>query len=201
LLGFKVSITTVLVLIFVLTFLPVTAVYGQEKVDNFYFSLKVPKTWTYAEYSNTGMASLLGRGPVNDVYLTPSEFGELLVNDKDSETAIIDRIGNGGVYSQFVQDTDYSLKNAPLEAYVKYRIAQLGDNWNVTSMDNGTIGKQKAVKISANGTNESANIRKVEYLVLHDKDPYALSYIANVKDYDKYLPEFEQMVRSFKFVS
>ena len=66
-------------------------------------------------------------------------------------------------------------------------------------MDNGTIGKQKAVKISANGTNEYGNLRKVEYLLLHDKDAYMLQYIANSKDYDKYLPEFEQMVKSFRF--
>jgi hypothetical protein len=145
------------------------------------------------------MASILGRGPVNDVYLAPSEFGELLVDDKDSNTAIIDRMESGGVFSEFVQDTDYSLKNSPLEAYIKYRIDQQSDSWNVSSMDNGTIAKQKAVKISANGTSEYGNLRKVEYLLLHDKDAYMLQFIANSKDYDKYLPEFEQMVKSFRF--
>jgi len=68
-------------------------------------------------------------------------------------------------------------------------------------MDNGTIANEKAVKISYKGTNESDSLKRVQYLVLHDKDPYILQYMANSKDYDKYLPEFEAMVRSFKFVN
>jgi VCBS repeat-containing protein len=179
--------------------LPLSTVHGQEKADNLYFSLKVPNSWTYAEYSNTGMASLLGRGPVNYVISAPGDFGQIIVQDADDDRSYFEKLSDGGAIGEISQDTNYNLKNAPLDAYVKYRIAQQGDNWNVTSMDNGTIGKQKAVKISANGTNESANLRKVEYLVLHDKDAYSLLYAANVKDYDKYLPDFEQMVKSFRF--
>jgi hypothetical protein len=33
--------------------LSLSTVYGLQKVDNLYFSLKVPDTWTYAGYSNT----------------------------------------------------------------------------------------------------------------------------------------------------
>jgi len=40
----------------------------------------------------------------------------------------------------------------------------------------------------------------VAYLVLHDKVPYYLEYIANTKDFQKYLPQFEQMIKTFKFV-
>gem|GEM_PF-1792799 len=39
----------------------------------------------------------------------------------------------------------------------------------------------------------------VTYYVVHDGEPYRLDYLANVKDFQKYLPQFEQMVRSFKF--
>ena len=177
----------------------VPSVHGQEKVENLYFSLKVPKSWTYAEYSNTAMASFMGRGPVNDLQLVPGEFGDLLVDDEDSSTGIIDRMDSGGVFSEFVQDTDYSLKNAPLNTYVKYRINEQGESWNVFSMDNGTIAKQESVKISSNGTNEYANLKKVEYVVFSDDGPFQLQYVANVKDFDKYLPEFEQMVKSFRF--
>jgi hypothetical protein len=177
-------------------------VHGQEKVENAYFSIKVPDTWTYQEISNTAMADLLGRGPGNSIFLTPGEFGNLLVEPKEGERSVIEKIQqDGGVLSGFLQDTTYTIKNSPLDAYLKYRIGQEGGNWNVTSMDNGTIAKEKAVKISLNGTNESGNLRKVYYLLLHDKGPYALSYMANSKDFDKYLPEFEQMVRSFKFVN
>jgi hypothetical protein len=186
---------------FVLIYLPLTAVHGQEKVQNPYFSMKIPNTWTYVEFSNTGIADLYGRGPGNTVILAPSDFSNFLLQNKEGDTTTTDQKmqEGGGAYSAFAQDTDYNIKNSPLEAYVKYRIDQQSDNWNVSSMDNGTIGKQKAVKISANGTNESANLRKVEYLVLHDKDAYSLLYAANVKDYDKYLPDFEQMVKSFRF--
>lgn len=196
---FKISFATIVLTFMLITF-SLTAVHAQEKVENLYFSLKVPETWTYAEYSNTAMASFMGRGPVNDVQSAPGEFGDLLVDDEDSSTGIIDRLESGGVFSEFTQDTDYSLKNAPLNAYVKYIVNQQSESWNVTSMDNGTIAKQDSVKISSNGTSEYANLKKIEYLVFGDKEPYRLQYIANIKDYDKYLPEFEQMVKSFRFV-
>jgi hypothetical protein len=199
-LGFKVSLAS-LIIPFILIFFLLSAVHGQEKADNLYFSLKVPNSWTYAEYSNTGMASLLGRGPVNYVISAPGEFGQIIAQNADDDRSYFEKLSDGGAFGEFSQDTNYNLKNAPLYAYVKYRIDQQGSDWNVTSMDNGTIGKQKAVKISANGTNEFDKLRKVEYLVLHDKDAYSLVYAANVKDYDKYLPEFEAMVKGFRFKS
>jgi len=39
----------------------------------------------------------------------------------------------------------------------------------------------------------------VDYYILHDGNPYKLQYFANVKYFQKYLPQFEQMVQSFKF--
>jgi hypothetical protein len=145
------------------------------------------------------MASFVGQGPVNYIISAPGEFGHIIVEDADDDRSYYEILSEGGAIGEITQDTDYNLKNAPLEAYVKFRIDQQGDNWNVTSMDNGTIGKQKAVKISANGTNDDSDLRKVEYDVLHDKDAYYLLYAANVKDYDKYLPQFEQIVKSFRF--
>ena len=41
----------------------------------------------------------------------------------------------------------------------------------------------------------------MQYLAWHDKKPYALAYMANVKDYEKYLPQFELMVKTFKFAN
>jgi hypothetical protein len=86
-----------------------------------------------------------------------------------------------------------------LEAYVKYKINNNGDVWNATSQDNAIVGKEEAIKVYGNGTNAYGDLRFVEYLVIHDKEPYQLDFSANMKDYDKYLPEFEQMVKSFRF--
>jgi hypothetical protein len=37
-------------------------------------------------------------------------------------------------------------------------------------------------------------------MIWQDNNPYYVGYMANVKDYQKYLPQFEQMVKTFKFV-
>jgi serine/threonine-protein kinase len=66
-------------------------------------------------------------------------------------------------------------------------------------MYNSTIGNERAVKLTKNGTGDLSNQRVLEYLVLHDKDPYILTYSADLNHYDKYLPEFETMVKSFRF--
>lgn len=34
---------------------------------------------------------------------------------------------------------------------------------------------------------------------MHGNQPYYIEYMANEKDYQKYLPQFEQIVKSFKF--
>ncbi len=191
-------LSATVVLAFVLISLPHTVVHGQEKVENAYFSMKIPDTWTYAEYSNTGMADLLGRGPVNMLVMAPVEFADLLSQSDEGQG---DRMRqSGSALANFMQDTTYNLKNAPLEAYVKHRVDQLIDTFNVTSTYNGTIGKEDAIKLTKNGTGDQSNQRVVEYLVLHDKEPYVLTYSADAKNFDKYLPEFEKMVKSFRFV-
>lgn len=176
--------------------LSLSAVYAQEKVDNLYFSLKVPETWTYAEYSNTGVATLLGSGPVNYVIMAPAEFGQLIVESKDDPTPILEKITDGGAFSEMTQDTNFAIKNAPLATYVNYK---LGDNGtlNITSRQDTTVGKEKAVRVEATDTTD--NVKFLQYMMLHDKEPYYLLYGANLNDYNKYLPDFEQMVKSFRF--
>ena len=44
------------------------------------------------------------------------------------------------------------------------------------------------------------NVIYLVNLVLHDKVPYYLEYIANTKDFQKYLPQFEQMLKIFILV-
>jgi S1-C subfamily serine protease len=36
---------------------------------------------------------------------------------------------------------------------------------------------------------------------MHDKQPYGIAFLANTKNYEKYLPEFEKIVKSFTFAS
>jgi hypothetical protein len=98
----------------------VTAIHGQEKVDNIYFSLKVPNTWSYAKYSNTKMATLFGKGPVNQIILVPQEFRNNLLNSNLDGARVYENIYDTGAFSQFTQDTDYNIKNAPLTMYLKY---------------------------------------------------------------------------------
>jgi len=149
----------------------------------------VPDTWTYKELSEGGSTD-------DAVIMAPAEYGNLLL---ESERAALEqKMRESGAVSGFGQ-TGFPLKNSPLETYVKYQTDSFRDSWNVTSLDNGTISGQKAVKVSYNGINDLANQKRVEYLILNGEDAYSLYYVANVKDFDKYLPEFEQMVKSFKF--
>ena len=171
-------------------------------VNNTYFSMNIPDNWRYAEHSNTGMAGMAEsstKTPINLVVLAPADFAETLVVNKDKESPYANMF-NGGAYSTFRQDTDYSIKNSTLEAYVKHRINSLIRGVNLTSQQDSTVGNENAVRIEGNGIFKLMNVKYVAYLVLHDKDPYYLEYIANTKDFQKYLPQFEQMVKTLKFV-
>jgi hypothetical protein len=102
--------------------LPITSLYGQEKVENAYFSLKIPDTWTYVEVSDTAMADFLGRGPGNAIYLAPSEFANLLAESNEKDNSVKEEMQqDGSVLSTFRQDTTYNLKNAPLDALLNLK--------------------------------------------------------------------------------
>ena len=184
-------------MIFLLSFY-VNAVFagGNDSIANPYFSLK-PDNWTYIEYSHTPEATTTGFGPGNSIWLTPSEFSDILLSldfEKYSK-----KIEDGGVIAVFAQDTDYRIKNAPLESYVKYQIDNFGI-LNITSQEYTTVGNEKAIRLDANElANFGNNTKGALYVVMHDEQPYAISFIGNEKNYEKYLPEFEQMVKSLRF--
>jgi hypothetical protein len=167
------------------------------EVANNYFSINIPDSWTYTEYSSTGMSQLLGRG-VNEIHLTPSEFSDILLTRGDFRNAIEKLQDEDSLYAIFAQDTNYPIKNAPLESYVKYKIDLLGIQ-NITSQQYTTVGKEKAVRIDANESDFFGNTKTALYFFMHDKQPYQIIYLANAKNNEKYLPEFEQIVKSFKF--
>ena len=83
--------------------------------------------------------------------------------------------------------------------YVNYKIDRQ-DGMNVTSKENVTLDNEAAVKIQGDGIKSFSGIKFVEYMLMHNEQPYFIAYMANVKDFEKYLPEFEQIVKSLKFV-
>lgn len=178
--------------------LSVNAVFagGNDSVGNQFFSIEIPDSWVYSEYSDTPEAETTGSGTGNMVWLTPNEFSDLLLSP-DFEK-FMEKIQDAGAILYFVQETDYPLKNAPIESYVKYSIDQLGIP-NITSQQYTTVGKEKAVRIDANQSSTYGSNNIAAYYIMHDEEPYYILYVANPKNYDKYLPEFEQMVKSFKF--
>jgi PDZ domain len=185
------------IMIFLLSFsfTPVFAG-GGETVANKYFSINMPDSWAYTE-SFTPQANNIIFGPVNNIHLTPSEFSDLLlITSKDK---FRDKIQDGGVFSFFRQDTEYPIKNAPLESYVKYQIDNYGI-MNILTQEYTTVGKEKAVRIYTNETTAYGNTNIALYFVMHDNEPYYIGYEADEKNYEKYLPEFELMVKSFRFV-
>lgn len=180
-----------------------TKVDAIKNVSNTYFSINIEDNWRYAEHSRMAMAHSMedsqNKGPVNLLTLAPADFAESLVVNKDKGSAY-EKMFNGGAYSTLRQDIDYSTDNASLEAYVQHRINSIIPGVNLTSQQDTIVGNEKAVRIEGIGINKLMNLNYVAYLVLHDKDPYYLEYIANVKDFQKYLPEFEQIIKTFKFV-
>ena len=175
---------------------------GITNVNNTYFSIITPNNWTHAEHSMRGMSMGESHGNgsiINLVTLAPAEFAKALIVNENKDSPY-SKMFNGGAYSTLRQDTDYPSKNSTLEDYAKYRINSIIPGINLTSQQNTTVGNEKAVRIDGIGLNKLKNLNYVAYLVLHNKVPYYLEYIANTKDFQKYLPQFEQMIKSFKFV-
>jgi hypothetical protein len=109
---------------------------GSDRVENHYFSIKIPDNWTYKEGSNTPQAESTGFGPANLIMLTPGEFSDILLG----------KAVHNGVFAYFIQDAYYPIKNAPLETCVKYLIDRFGIV-NITSQQYTTVGNEKSVRI------------------------------------------------------
>ena len=122
--------------------------------------------------------------------LVPVEFGTFLT-DEDNDIAI----GNESAAIVFAKDPDYAVKNTPLDLYVKFKTDR-DDSLKITSKQDGTIDNETAVRIEGSKNDTSANVRLLDYLVSHNNEPYHFRYMADVNDYDKYLPEFEAMIKS-----
>jgi hypothetical protein len=171
----------------------IQSAYSVEKFRGHPFSIDVPESWTYTETPESPMEHLSGVSSYSSVVLVPAKFAELLIQDKgDIE------MGNGTVAIVFAEDSDYTVKNAPPDLYVKFRMNK-DDSLNVISQQDTTVGKEKAVRIEGNKNGTSGNVRLLEYLISHNDEPYIIRYIASPNDFDRYLPDFELMVKSFMF--
>ncbi len=180
----RLSLILISILTVVMTIsLSISNVNALSKVNNRYFSMDIPDNWAFEQDT------------LSQPTLTPTEFAAFLVNHSEP---LNEKMKVGGAFASFKQDSSYGIKNAPFDVYVRDKIDQQ-DGMKVTSKENGTIDNEVAVRILGDGINSFSGIKFVQYLVWHDKKPYALAYMANVKDYEKYLPQFELMVKTLKF--
>jgi hypothetical protein len=166
------------------------------------FLIQVPSSWVYRE--NFRLYKELD----NNIILTPNDFADKLLPDNVYNFDVMN-----GTFAELAADHTFPIKNAPLEMYLKHATrfsARLPLRY-----ENATVGGEKAIKVFMNSTdlvnaikltNKSADLSAVptlitlSYFVIHNDQPYYLNYQSNAtKDYQKYLPEFEQMVKTFKF--
>ena len=187
---YLVHITTTTIL---LLFLIQSAYSVEEKFRGLPFSIEVPNTWSYTESPETPLEHALGLSSYSSVVLVPAKFADLLIQDKGNI-----EIGNGTAVILFAEDSDYTVKNAPPELYVKFRMNK-DDSLNVTSQQDTLVGKEKAVRIDGTKNDTAGPLKVSEYLLTHNNEPYIIRYIASTNDFEKYLPDFELMVRSFMF--
>jgi hypothetical protein len=189
------SLTVLLSAIILLMFSlpPLQGAYAVESFKGLPFSVEIPETWAYTETPEPPIENVLGVASYTSVVLVPVQFAELLIQEKGDIA-----MGNGSAAIVFAKASDYSVKNAPLDLYVKYRMNE-DDSINVISHQDTIVGKEKAVKIEASKNDTSGNIRLHEYLLLHKNEPYVLRFITGPNDFERYLPEFELMVKSFTF--
>ena len=167
--------------------------YAAESFKGLPFSVEIPDTWAYTETPEPPIEHVLGVTSYTSVILVPVHFAELLIQEKHDIA-----MGNGSAAIVFAKASDYSVKNAPLDLYIKYRMNE-DDSLNLISRQDTIVGKEKAVRIDGSKNDTSGNIKLLEYLLLHNNEPYVIRYIAGVNEFERYLPEFELMVKSFTF--
>jgi hypothetical protein len=158
-------------------------------VNNTDFSVNVLDNWAYRQPDR--LQEAFG-GTWLD--LIPNVYSQFLVNP--NKTISGKDLQNGGAYALLRIDSDYPYRNIPLDIYTQYQANQ--SKVKVFSKENTTLGGEPAVKIHRTARDNST-AEVVDYYIIHNGNPYWLQYVANVKDFQKYLPQFEQMVKTFKF--
>jgi hypothetical protein len=171
-------------------------VYGIT-VNNTDFTLEVLDNWAYREENPLVNAFASALGGSSPLTIIPIEFSETLINTNVSNEEQF-RIRNEGAFSLIGVDATYPLGNTSLDLYTQASLNQ--SNVKIFSKENATIDGEPAVKIHRTARNNQTNMEVTEYYVIHEGKPYTLQYGADLKYYQKYLPQFEQMVKTFMFV-
>jgi hypothetical protein len=167
--------------------------HGATNLNNTEFSITIPDNWAYQKSEDT-LENVFGAGPW--IRLIPIEFSELLINPGQELTG--KSIENGGAYSSIGVDTGYPFRNVPLDIYTKYNLNLSAVK--VLSKTNATIDGEDSIRIHRTPRDNSTNVEVIDYYTVHKGKPFALQLASNVKDLQNYLPQFEHIVKSFKFV-
>ena len=173
-----------------------TNAYGLEKITNKYFSINIPDNWIHQKSEDSLTSPLLKIAGSSVIVLAPPVLGNFSVTNDTKELS--QNLQIAGAICIFSQD-QYNFSNYDkLEDYVRAKTLNQ-DDLKVISLEETTIGNERAVRIYADGVGEFANFKYIEYLILHDKKPYFISYAARVADYYAYLSEFDKVVKSLTF--
>lgn len=155
------------------------------------FSVKLLDNWAYAN-------AKLQNGEGSGIIVIPTEFSDFLANSNGDYQKLLENLS---VYSLLIADTSYPFENVPLDIYVQYRVNASYDAFMLWPKKNTAIDGKKALKIYGNVGDNSTNAdQMVGYYVFYEGNPYRLEFYATENYYQKYLPQFEKMVKTFKFV-
>lgn len=109
------------------------------------------------------------------------------------------------VYGVIAQDGYYTMKNTNLDHYVKYKMNDpnlkniTGSKLLSKEEDTNLINGTKIIKLTYDDPNSVYKLAL--YLLQHNKDNYLMYYRADKTNlFDKYLPEFEQMIKTIKWI-
>ena len=109
------------------------------------------------------------------------------------------------VYGVIAQDGYYTLKNAKLDHYVKYKmnnpnLVHINGSKLLSKEDTNLINGTKILKLIYDDPNSVYKIAL--YFIQHNRDSYVAYYRADKTNlFDEYLPEFEQMIKTIKWIN
>ena len=159
---------------------------NDEIINTSYFSIEPLDNWTYEINSDKTTAQTIGSGASNAIILYPKDI--------DIGTAV--EAGNA-VLANFEQDNTYNVKNAPLSEYVKFKTENAAE---VISQEDTTVDGEPAVKVLSDVKGDQGVTKYLFIYTVHDKKYYTIGLIGHTNNFNKYLPEFEQMLNTFNFL-
>ena len=185
-----------LLLIFLISFVGFITIYAQNssyfelsqdetRATTLYFSIKPLDNWAYQNVDYTP-PNIFGLQSNNAVEMFPNEF------DNSSK-----------VYGLIAQDGYYQMKNTKLDQYVKYKMNNPGlvniNGSKLLSKEDFDINGTKAIKLTYD--DPDSEYKLILYLMQHNKENFVAYYRADeVNLFDKYLPEFEQIIKTIKWI-